>query len=233
MRAPTCVLFDLDGTLVDSAPGVTASAAEALRSVGAPVPDAATLRSFVGPPMHDTFRRVVGLDEPAARAALTAYRAAYARDGASAAALYDGVPELLDALVARGLPMGVATSKVQDQAELTAHRFGLGSRLLAVCGLREEEGRTTKREVIRECVARLRAGGADVSRPLMVGDRSYDVESAAAEGIPTVHVRWGYGGPAESAHAVASVARPSELVDWIDLLDKNAGYGAELEDEHA
>ncbi|MFG2279617.1 HAD hydrolase-like protein [Streptomyces asoensis] len=232
MRAPTCVVLDLDGTLVDSAPGVTASAAEALRSVGAAVPDAATLRSFVGPPMHDTFRRVAGLDEAAARAALTAYRAAYARDGATAAALYDGVPELLDALAARGLPMGVATSKVQDQAELMVRRFGLGSRLPTVCGVREEAGRTTKRAVIRECLARLRAGGADVRRPLMVGDRAYDVESAAAEGIPAVHVRWGYGGPAESAHAVASVARPAELVDWIDLLD-HAGNGAEMEDEHA
>ncbi|MFD9392239.1 HAD hydrolase-like protein [Streptomyces sp. NPDC060000] len=232
MKPPTCVLLDLDGTLVDSAPGVTACAAEALRSVGAPVPDAATLRSFVGPPMYDTFRHVVGLDEPVARAALAAYRAAYARDGAAAAAVYDGIPELLDALSARGLPMGIATSKVQDQAELMAHRFGLGSRLLSVCGVCDEAGRTTKRQVIRECVARLRASGADVRRPLMVGDRAYDIESAAAEGIPAVHVRWGYGSPAESAHAVASVVRPAELVEWIELLD-NAENGAEKEDEHA
>jgi phosphoglycolate phosphatase len=209
---PTCVLLDLDGTLIDSAPGVTASAAQALRSVGAPVPDASTLRGFVGPPMYDTFRNVVGLDEPTSRAALAAYRAEYARHGAAAAAPYDGIPELLDALAARGVPMGVATSKVEDQAELMARRFGLDSRLRTVCGVADEAGRTTKRLVIRECLTRLRASGADVRRPIMVGDRAYDVESAAAEGIPAVHVRWGYGGPAESAGAVACVAEPAELI---------------------
>ncbi|GGS29535.1 phosphatase [Streptomyces humidus] len=233
MRAPTCVLLDLDGTLVDSAPGVTACVAEALRAVGADVPDAATLRGFVGPPMYDTFRHVVGLDEPVARAALAAYRAAYARSGASAAALYDGVPELLDALTARGLPLGVATSKVEDQAELMTRRFGLGSRLLTVCGVCDEAGRTTKRQVIRECLGRLRASGADVRRPLMVGDRAYDVESAAAEGIPAVHVRWGYGGPGEAARAVASVARPAELIELIELSDDAENHVESGADDHA
>ncbi|MFJ9564542.1 HAD hydrolase-like protein [Streptomyces fuscichromogenes] len=229
MRRPTCVLLDLDGTLVDSAAGVTASAAEALRSVGAPVPDPPTLRTFVGPPMYDTFRDVVGLPEPAARTALAAYRAAYARTGARAATLYAGIPELLDTLVARGLPLGIATSKVQDQAELMARRFGLDSRLSTVCGVCDEAGRTTKRLVIRECVARLRATGADVSRPLMVGDRAYDIESAAAEGIPAVHVRWGYGGPGESAGALASVTGPAELAELL----KSTFETSETEDQHA
>ncbi|ELP66778.1 HAD hydrolase-like protein [Streptomyces turgidiscabies] len=219
---PTCLLLDLDGTLIDSAPGVTASAAAALRSVGAPVPDGPTLRGFVGPPMYDTFRYVVGLDEPTARAALAAYRTEYARHGASAATVYDGIPELLDALAASGLPMGVATSKVQDQAELMTRRFGLDTRLLTVCGVSDEAGRTTKRQVIRECVTRLRDRGADVRRPLMVGDRTYDVESAAAEGIPAVHVRWGYGGEAESAGAVASVAEPAELIPLLATLPRTA-----------
>ncbi|MFI1709920.1 HAD hydrolase-like protein [Streptomyces griseoruber] len=216
MKPPTCLLLDLDGTLLDSAPGVIASAAHALRSVGAPVPDASALRALVGPPMYDSFRNVVGLDEPTARAALTAYRAEYARNGASAATPYAGIPDLLDALARRGLPMGVATSKVEDQAELMTRRFGLAPRLQAVCGVSEAAGRTTKRRVIRECLARLRARGADVRRPLMVGDRAYDIESAAAEGIPAVHVRWGYGGPAESAGAVASVTVPAHLIDLLD-----------------
>lgn len=227
MKPPTCLLLDLDGTLLDSAPGVIAGAARALRSVGAPVPDATALRAFVGPPMYDSFRHVVGLDEPTARAALVAYRAEYARHGASAAAPYDGIRELLDALARRGLPMGVATSKVEDQAELMTRRFGLAPRLMAVCGVSDAAGRTTKRQVIRACLARLRARGADVRRPLMVGDRAYDIESAAAEGIPAVHVRWGYGGPAESAGGVASVTAPAQLTDLLDTADEEA---AERED---
>lgn len=65
----------------------------------------------------------------------------------------------------------------------------------------------------------------------MVGDRAYDIESAAAEGIPAVHVRWGYGGPAESAGAVACVAEPAELAQLVDLLHHTET--AETEDEHA
>ncbi|MET8975614.1 HAD hydrolase-like protein [Streptomyces sp. NPDC004539] len=217
MRA-TCLLLDLDGTLLDSAPGVTASAAEALRAVGAEVPDAAVLHGFVGPPMYDTFREAVGLDEPTARTALSVYRAAYAREGTYAATPYAGVPEMLDELAAAGLPMGVATSKVEDQAQSMARRFGLDTRLLTVCGVSDAAGRTSKRLVIRECLARLRQRGADVTRPLMVGDRAYDVESAAAEEIPAVHVRWGYGGPAEGAGAVASVAAPADLVRLLTTL---------------
>ncbi|MGW3167208.1 HAD hydrolase-like protein [Streptomyces sp. NPDC001142] len=212
---PTCLLLDLDGTLIDSAPGVTASAAAALRSVGAGVPDEPTLRSFVGPPMYESFRYVVGLDEETARRALHTYRADYAEHGALDSSLFTGVPEMLDALAGLGMTMGVATSKVQDQAERMAQHHRLNARLAAVCGIDESAGRTTKRQVIRVCLARLRARGVDVSRPLMVGDRAYDVQSAAAEGIPAVHVRWGYGGPEEAAGAVASVAEPSELGDLL------------------
>ncbi|AXG81868.1 HAD hydrolase-like protein [Streptomyces paludis] len=209
---PTCVLLDLDGTLVDSAPGITASAAAALRGVGAAVPAPAVLRGFVGPPMYESFRRTLGLDEETALRALTAYRERYAAAGALDSALYDGVPEMLDALSAAGLPLAVATSKVEDQAVRITRHYGLDTRLVTVCGISDAAGRTTKRQVIRECVARLRAHGADVGAPLMVGDRSYDMESAAAEGVPAVHVRWGYGDASESAGAVASVSGPAELI---------------------
>jgi phosphoglycolate phosphatase len=72
--------------------------------------------------------------------------------------------------------MGVATSKVEDQAD--------------------------------ECLRRMREQGVDVSRPLMVGDRGYDVLSAAAEGIPAIRVLWGCGDPAESARAHATADSP-------------------------
>ncbi|MEU5096190.1 HAD hydrolase-like protein [Streptomyces sp. NPDC020996] len=212
---PTCLLLDLDGTLVDSAPGVTAGAAAALRGVGAAVPDEHTLRSFVGPPMYESFRRVVGLDEASAALALRAYRAHYAEHGLLDSALFPGIPETLDALAAAGLPMAVATSKVEDQALRLVRHYGLDTRLEAVCGICDQDGRTTKQQVIRACLERLRELGVDTSRPLMVGDRSYDVTSAAAEGVPAVHVLWGYGGTSESEGAIASVAAPAGLVELL------------------
>jgi phosphoglycolate phosphatase len=208
---PTCLLLDLDGTLVDSAAGITASVAATLTAIGVPVPDSDTLRSFVGPPMRQTFREVVGLDEPAAERALRLYRADYAERGALNSRIYDGVPGLLETLAAAGLPMGVATSKVEDQAERITEHYGLAAHLVTVCGTSDAEGRATKRDVIRECLRRMREDGVDVSRPLMVGDRGYDVLSAAAEGIPAIRVLWGYGDPTESARAHATVDSPQAL----------------------
>lgn len=208
---PTCLLLDLDGTLVDSAPGITASVAAALREIGHPVPSAGALRSFVGPPMRESFREAVGLDPETAERALSLYRRHYAETGALDSSVYDGVPELLDAVAASGLPMAVATSKVEDQAVRVVEHYGLASRLVTVCGTSDAEGRATKREVIRECLRRMRGQGVDVSTPLMVGDRGYDVQSAAAEGVPTVHALWGYGTPEESVGAVATATSPDAL----------------------
>lgn len=92
----SCILFDMDGTLLDSAPGVTASAAQALAAVGAPVPPMDDLRRFVGPPMLESFRTVSGLDEETAWKALQHYRKAYADHGADKSEPYDGIIDLLN-----------------------------------------------------------------------------------------------------------------------------------------
>jgi phosphoglycolate phosphatase len=213
---PTCLLLDLDGTLVDSAPGITASVTAALMEIGHPVPSAGALRGFVGPPMRQSFREVIGLDPATAERALRLYRRHYAETGALDSSVYDGVPELLDALAAAGLPMAVATSKVEDQAVRVVEHYGLASRLVTVCGTSDVDGRATKREVIRECLRRMREQEVDVSTPLMVGDRGYDVQSAAVEGVPAIHVLWGYGTPDESVGAVATAASPEDLARLLE-----------------
>jgi phosphoglycolate phosphatase len=196
---------------VDSGPGITASISATLTEIDVRVPEADALRSFVGPPMRQTFREVVGLDELTAERALQLYRRHYAETGALDSSVYDGIPDLLEALSSAGWPMAVATSKVQDQADRIAEHYGLAAHMVTVCGTSDADGRSTKREVIRECLRRMHAHGVDVSRPLMVGDRGYDVLSAAAEGIATIHVLWGYGTADESAEAVATADSPQAL----------------------
>ncbi|TDC65963.1 HAD family hydrolase [Micromonospora sp. KC207] len=208
---PTCILLDLDGTLVDSAAGIAASVVMALEEIGVPIPDGDTLLSFIGPPMYQSFRNVLGLDELTASRALQLYRAAYVERGALNSRLYDEVPALLETLAAAGFPMAVATSKVEHQAERIIEHYGLTAHLVTVCGTSDGAGRSTKRDVIRECLLRLRAQGIDASRPLMVGDRGYDVQSAAAEGIPAIRVLWGYGAPVESTGAYATAESPRAL----------------------
>jgi phosphoglycolate phosphatase len=211
----TCVLFDMDGTLLDSAPGVTSSAAQALAAVGASVPSQDELCRFVGPPMIESFRTVAGLDEPTAQRALQHYRKAYADNGAEQSSLYDGIIELLEDLESAGIPMAVATSKVEDQAVRLARQFGIERHFINVCGASDSEGRATKAEVIAELLLRLDSCGVDISHPAMVGDRSHDVAGAADHDISTIFVPWGYGGAEEASGAAAVAGSPSALLQLI------------------
>ncbi|ALE05622.1 haloacid dehalogenase [Arthrobacter sp. ERGS1:01] len=218
----TCIFFDMDGTLLDSAPGVTSSAAQALIAVGAQVPPLDELRRFVGPPMIESFRTVSGLDEPTAKRAIKHYRAAYADHGAEQSSIYAGIIELLDQLKAAGIPMAVATSKVEDQAERLAQRFGITRHFANICGASDNEGRADKKQVIAELLLRLESQGVDVSNPVMIGDREYDVSGAAAHGIPTIFVSWGYGDLGEASHAKAIASSPEALLPMV--LNRSRNY---------
>jgi phosphoglycolate phosphatase len=211
----SCVLFDMDGTLLDSAPGVTASAAQALETVGAPVPAMDILRRFVGPPMIQSFRTVSQLDEKTAQRALQHYRKAYADHGAELSRPYDGILDLLKHLGSAGIPMGVATSKVEDQAIRLARRFGIDGCFVNVCGASDSDGRASKADVVAELLLRLQSHGVDVSSPAMVGDRSFDVAGAAEHGIPTIFALWGYGEAGEASEAAAVAASPAALLRLI------------------
>ncbi|MDR6558230.1 phosphoglycolate phosphatase [Arthrobacter pascens] len=211
----SCVLFDMDGTLLDSAPGVTASAARALAAVGAPVPAMDKLRQFVGPPMIESFRTVSQLDDITAQKALQHYRKAYADHGAEQSSPYDGIIELLDHLHSAGIPMAVATSKVEDQAVRLAQRFGIEGHFINICGASDRDGRASKAEVIAELLLRLQSEGVDISSPVMIGDRSYDIAGAAQHGIPTIFAHWGYGDAGEASQAAAGVSSPAALLPLI------------------
>lgn len=211
----TCVLFDMDGTLLDSAPGVTSSAAAALTAVGAPIPPHNVLRMFVGPPMIESFRTVSGLDDATARRALQHYRRAYADHGAEQSTVYDGISHLLDQLFGAGIPLAIATSKVEDQAERLAKRFDLGGYFVNICGASDELGRADKADVIAELLRRLAAQGIDISNPVMIGDREYDVTGAATHGFPSIFVTWGYGQQEESTDAAAIASSPEALLPLI------------------
>lgn len=211
----SCVMFDMDGTLLDSAAGVTSSAAHALASVGAPMPPPEELLRFVGPPMVESFRTVPGLDEAGAHRALKHYRKAYADRGAEQSSLYDGIIELLGQLHSAGIPMAVATSKVEDQAIRLAQRFGIEEYFVSICGASDSDGRASKADVVAELLLRLKSQRVDTSRPVMIGDRSYDVAGAAEHGISTIFADWGYGQPEEALGAAAVASSSAALLPMI------------------
>lgn len=211
-RPFTAILFDLDGTISDSAPGILESMTHTFRTVGVPVPDHETLMSFVGPPIMDTFRTAMGMDETQAEHTLAVYREHYLSHGALDSAMFPGIDVVLHTLHRAGLPISTATSKPETPATYILEHYGLTGDIDVITGASDDEVRSAKADVVAEALRRLDARGFDVSRPVLVGDRLHDVEGAAAHGVPVVFAEWGYGSPAEATGTVAQAATPLDLL---------------------
>ena len=213
MTPAPLVLLDLDGTLTDSAPGIIASARAAYAALGLPAPDGATLRTFVGPPIVDSF---LAHGVPAERIpdAIAGYRRFFAAGGMFDNAVFDGVPQVLRSLRDAGVRLLVATSKPTVYARPIADHFGLTALLDGVFGAPPDDVPSSKATVIAEALASLGPGGFDPARTLMVGDREHDVLGARAHGIDTLGAGWGYARPGELAGAGAAtvLAEPADLL---------------------
>lgn len=186
---PQLVLFDLDGTLTDSAQGIVASFRHALGEVGAAVPEGDLATRIVGPPMLHTLRGL-GLGERT-DAAMAAYRADYTSRGWSMNRTFDGIPALLADLQAAGVRLAVATSKAEPTARRILAHFGLDGYFEVIAGASVDGTRASKSDVVAHALSQLQPLP---ERVVMVGDRWHDVEGAARHGIDTVVVGWGYGG---------------------------------------
>ncbi len=203
---PELVIFDLDGTLTDSAPGVVASFRHALDAVGAEIPDGDLAVLVVGPPMHHTMS-ALGLGERAADA-VAAYRADYTSRGWAMNTLFDAVVPLLTDLRAAGVRLAVATSKAEPIARRILDHFGIAAHFEVIAGASPDGVRAAKADVLGHALGQLRPLP---DRTVMVGDRAHDVEGAAEHGIPTVVVGWGYGRHDATGAAAARVATVGEL----------------------
>ena len=185
---PQLVIFDLDGTLTDSADGIVSSFRHALGQIGVAMPEGDLVSRIVGPPMHHTLS-AMGLGEHT-DAAIAAYRAEYTTRGWAMNSLFDGVSLLLADLRAAGIRLAVATSKAEPTARRILAHFRLDQHFEVVAGATVDGNRTTKADVLAHALAQLQPLP---ERVLMVGDRLHDVEGAAAHGIDAVVVGWGYG----------------------------------------
>jgi phosphoglycolate phosphatase len=212
MNTPfTSILFDLDGTIVDSAPGIIATLAYTFETMGWPVPPPAELIAYVGPPILDSFRDRAGMTLGEAAEALAIYRPRYLESGALNSSVFPGVGEVLRAVHAAGIPLSLATSKPETPATLMLRHFGLLDEFDIITGASDDEVRSSKQDVVAEALLRLAAIGADLTRPVLVGDREHDIEGAAANGVPTIFVDWGYGSADEQAGSVRVAHTPAEL----------------------
>jgi phosphoglycolate phosphatase len=209
-RTWSAVLFDLDGTIVDSASDITASLAYMFTKLGLDVPSDDVLRSYVGPPLLDSLRLTAGFDDEEAWEALNIYRDHYA-DHVLRSPVFPGVAGVLERLHAAGIPVALATSKPESMARAVLDHAGLSQYFTEITGASDDEELSTKADVVAEALRRLQAKGIDTDNAVMVGDRGYDTLGALANGVPTILVEWGYGSPADAADAMAVVHSTDQL----------------------
>ena len=195
------VLFDLDGTLVDSTPGIWTSLRLTAAELGLPEPTPDQLRAMVGPPLEDGFAAVLGLTGDDVGRAVLAYRAHYTAGAMYDATVYTGVPELLAGLRAGGALLAVATSKPEPIAVRVLAHVGLLAAFDSVHGATLDGTVRHKAQVVAAALA----AHPDGVRPLLIGDRSHDVLGARAHGLPCIGAGWGPAPPGELAAAGAAV----------------------------
>lgn len=206
------ILFDLDGTLTDSGEGIINCATLALRHFGLPIPSYMDMRTFVGPPLRDSFIRF-GVPADQADVAIRVYRSRYIPTGMFENTPYPGIRELLEKLRAEGYTLCVATSKPEEMSVTILEKFDLAKYFHRICGASIDSSRSTKDAVIAYL---LESSGAKEDM-VMVGDTKYDILGAKAHGIPAIGVGWGYGKveEMEEAGAVGIAETMDELIGLI------------------
>jgi phosphoglycolate phosphatase len=213
-RSPfSCILWDVDGTVVDASEGILRRLTLCLTQLGRPAPTRAELVHWIGPPMHESFEHNAGLSPEEAIAATALYREIGRADGyTTGAKLYPGIGELIAEVADAGIPQATASSKPEVQVAALMEHFDLARHLQAVVGASlDERTRASKSQVIAEALRQLEADGHDISRPVLIGDRHHDVDGAAEHGVPVIFVRWGFSWPHEAEGAQAVVDSDDDL----------------------
>ncbi len=212
----TTVFFDLDGTLTDPAEGILNAVRYALREMNKPLPREEIMTEFIGPPLFDGFRRLAGLSEEEALTAVNTFRVYFSETGIFENRLFDGIPALLSALRAKGIRVGLATSKPEIFARRILAHFGIDSYFSSVTGIPLGDERSEKKEVILRAMKK--EGILDPKNAVMIGDRRYDIEAAHAVGLCAIGVLFGFGSE-EELRAAGADALALDISSLASLLE--------------
>lgn len=205
------ILFDFDGTLFDTGEGVTKSVQYAARALGFKADNLSDLRSFVGPPLRDMFRKKYAADDDTVEALVAKYRERYSRIGVLECSPYPGMAGLVRRLRRAGRTVAVATGKPTAYTKQILAANDMADAFDAVLGSEFDGTRSQKWEVIAELLARFGSDGA-----VMVGDRDNDVFGAAKCKIPCIGVSYGFAEPGElEAAGAIRIAKDAEALEYI------------------
>lgn len=212
MKGYTAVIFDLDGTLLDTSQGILAATRQTLEEYGCTVPPEDVLRGFIGPPVQMGFGAHLGLTGEESAAYADTYRSHYEKGALFLATPYTGLEKVLCELKREGVRLAVATYKREDLAKRLLAHFSLDGYFDVIHGA-DAAGRRTKTDIIRLCLDELDV--APANRALMVGDSRHDAHAAAEAGVDFLGVTYGFGfstpRDAFAAGALSVAEHPSEI----------------------
>jgi phosphoglycolate phosphatase len=204
----TALIFDLDGTLTDSKPGILGCLRKVIGERG--LKDPGHLDRFIGPPVEEWVRELLPAGNADEHAALAReYRACYDREGWSNNAVYPGVVEMLAQLRGAGFALYVCTSKHEHFALRILELFKLAQFFTGIYGDKLEYASHTKADLLARILSER---GIEANAAWMVGDRSFDIEAAHANNLRCVAAGWGYGSASEWAEAEAVAPTPQDVL---------------------
>jgi phosphoglycolate phosphatase len=214
------LIFDLDGTITDSKPGIVGCLRKVIdaRHLGYPGP----LDRFVGPPVEEwTVDLMPEASEEERTALARDYRDCYSREGWKNNSVFPGVREMLAQLHRQGFPLYICTSKQQHFAVRILEAFELAGLFTAIYGDKAEYASHSKVDLL---AALLRESSLQKDSVWMIGDRIYDFQAARANHVRCLAAGWGYGSAEESAHADAIAATPADLLALVRPQNLRAGF---------
>lgn len=203
------VFLDLDGTIIDSSPGIVAGLREAYRAVGIGAPEDAMLLSWIGPPVAVTLERELGgRGDDVVKAANGAFRSYFDGIGMHDSQPYPGIPEALAAVAADGAVICVVTHKPLRLSEAALEQHDLHGLVHSVHAPPSPAEFVAKEDLFAQAMS-----ATGVATRIAAGDRGTDIQAAQAHGMASVGVTWGFGTADEllSAGAVALASAPAEL----------------------
>lgn len=213
------LLFDLDGTLTDSAEGIINCVQYAMEKMGVTPPDKEALKVFVGPPLSESFMTVCGFSNEEAQRAIAYYRERFQPIGMFENAVYDGIPDMLKTMKENGKINMIASSKPEVFVKTILEHFDIAKYFDIVVGATMDESRNTKEAVIEEALSQLKRanqyGQYSDDKCVMIGDRKYDIYGAKFFGLHNIGVSYGFAPEGELEEAGADV-----IVDTVDELTR-------------
>ena len=209
------VIFDLDGTLLDTSEGIIESAKYAIQQMGYKELEYDTMLTFVGPPIQNSFRKHYGCTEEEAQKAAHIFREYYTNKSLLLAKPYDGIYELCELLMSKGIKMAVATYKREDYALTLLKHFGFDRYCDPIHGA-DNNNVLKKEDIVHVCLQEM---GAAKNDSILVGDTDHDATGAVKAETSFIAVTYGFGFKAEkdvSMYPHIGVARtPREVAEVI------------------